>query len=123
VHGGMSQKQKVSIFNRWNNGLIDALVCQPNAMAHGANIQDGGSIAIWYSLVFDYELYYQGFRRLWRSGQKFTTYNYYLLMTNTVDEDIYRAIRGKKHKIYESFVNFFRSRTAISAPQDRAANG
>lgn len=116
IHGGMSQKKKVEIFERWNRGTIDALVCQPNTMAHGANIQKGGSIIIWYSLVFDYELYYQGFRRLYRSGQNHPTYNYYLMMHDTVDEDIYAAIRGKKHQIYQSFVDYFKDRTLPDAP-------
>jgi SNF2 family DNA or RNA helicase len=114
IHGGLSHKDKTEIFNRWNDKQIDALICQPSTMAHGSNIQHGGSIIIFFSLMFDFELYYQGYRRLWRSGQKHPTYIYYLQVLNTVDEDIYRAIRGDKTKIYESFINYFKTRAAKS---------
>jgi SNF2 family DNA or RNA helicase len=114
IHGGMKQSDKVPIFEKWNQGALDALVCHPSTMAHGANIQQGGHVMIWYSLLFDYELYYQGCRRLWRSGQEHQTYSYYLLMPGTVDMDIYHAIRGKKHRIYKDFIKFFKERINTS---------
>ena len=54
----------------WNAGKIQVALISPASAGHGLNIQRGGHILIWFSLVWSLELYQQTNARLWRQGQK-----------------------------------------------------
>lgn len=80
----------------WNEGKIPLLLVHPASAGHGLNLQDGGSIAIWYSLTWSLELYQQANKRLHRSGQKNNVIIHQLIAERTIDEDIMSALDGKK---------------------------
>lgn len=96
--GGTSMKDSVRIERLWNAGKLPMLLCQPQAMGHGLNLQEGPghTIAI-HSLMWDYEIYDQFVRRVWRTGQKSKhVFIHHIVATGTVDEVVYAALLQKR---------------------------
>ena len=79
----------------WNAGKIKMLVAHPASAGHGLNLQDGGSIAIWFGLNWSLELYQQANARLHRQGQKNTVRIYRIIAENTVDNRVLKVLNGK----------------------------
>ena len=79
----------------WNAGKIQIALISPASAGHGLNIQKGGHILIWFSLVWSLEMYQQTNARLWRQGQKEVVTIHHILTRDTVDEDVLRAIKRK----------------------------
>ena len=74
--------------NAWNNQEIEILLLHPASAGHGLNLQDGGNIAIWYSLPnWNLEYYQQANARIYRQGQKQSVTIYHLIAKETIDED------------------------------------
>ncbi len=53
----------------WNNGKIKLMFAHPASAGHGLNLQDGGSLIVWYGFTWSLELYQQFNARLHRQGQ------------------------------------------------------
>lgn len=79
----------------WNNRKIKILLAHPAGAGHGLNLQDGGSIVIWFGLNWSLELYQQANARLARQGQKETVRIYHIITENTVDERVLEVLKGK----------------------------
>lgn len=81
----------------WNAGKFDALLIQPGSAGHGLNLQQGGHIAIWYSLPnWNCEYYDQANARIYRQGQKEKVTIYHLIVKGTIDEAQLAALRNRK---------------------------
>ena len=80
----------------WNAGKIPLLLVHPASEGHGLNLQQGGSLAVWYSLTWSLELYQQANKRLHRSGQEHTVIIHHIIAEGTIDEDIMRVLEGKR---------------------------
>ena len=81
---------------RWQQGKIKLWVADPRSMSHGIDgIQDGGRIAVWFTLSYSNETYIQTNARLVRTGQSFETIVYRIIATGTVDEAVVEALREK----------------------------
>jgi len=80
----------------WNRGEIQVAMAQPASVGHGLNLQDGGSIIIWFGLNWSLELYLQANARLWRQGQKNTVVVHHIVTKGTMDESVIAAIRKKE---------------------------
>lgn len=96
--GGTSMKDSIRIEAAWNAGRIGMLLAQPQAMGHGLNLQSGPghNLAI-HSLIWDYEVYDQFVRRVWRNGQRAAHVGVHLIVArNTVDESVLTALRRKR---------------------------
>lgn len=79
----------------WNEGKIKILLAHPASAGHGLNLQDGGSIIVWFGLNWSLELYQQANARLQRQGQKNVVRIYRLLTKGTVDERVVKVLDGK----------------------------
>lgn len=80
----------------WNDGCLDYLLLQPASAGHGLNLQDGGRLAIWYSLPnWSLELYQQANARIYRQGQKQKVTIYHLLAKGTIDLDQLSSLQDK----------------------------
>ncbi|MEG2908136.1 MAG: DEAD/DEAH box helicase [Erysipelotrichaceae bacterium] len=80
----------------WNAGKIDLLLVHPASVGHGLNLQDGGSIIIWYTLPnWNLELYQQANARLNRQGQKESVRIYHIIAKDTIDEDMLKSLDKK----------------------------
>ena len=79
----------------WNAGKIQVGLISPASAGHGLNIQDGGHILIWFSLVWSLEMYQQTNARLWRQGQKELVTIHHIVCGDTVDGDVLSALKRK----------------------------
>ena len=79
----------------WNAGKIQVGLISPASAGHGLNIQKGGHLLIWFSLVWSLELYQQTNARLWRQGQKNTVVVQRIVTVGTIDERVIKAIEKK----------------------------
>ena len=79
----------------WNAGKIPVALISPASAGHGLNIQKGGHILIWFSLVWSLELYSQTNARLWRQGQNEVVTIHHIVMKDTVDENVLSALKRK----------------------------
>lgn len=82
----------------WNDRKIKILLAHPASAGHGLNLQDGGSIIIWFGLNWSLELYQQANARLFRQGQKETVRIYHIITKDTVDERVLEVLKGKNLK-------------------------
>jgi len=83
------------VIRRWNDGEIELLLAHPQSAGHGLNLQRGGRVIVWFSLVWSLELYQQFNARLHRQGQKETVVVHHLVAEETVDEDVVAALAAK----------------------------
>lgn len=96
IGAGVSPKRGKEIEDAWNAGEIPLLFGHPQSMGHGLNMQGYGFHVAWFALTWDYELYDQFIRRIFRQGNKNArVFIHYLLMRNTIDEDVFAVIKGK----------------------------
>lgn len=70
----------------WNDGKIPLLFAHPASAGHGLNLQMGGSTIIWFSMVWNLELYLQANARLYRQGQKSAVVVNHLMIKDSLDE-------------------------------------
>lgn len=83
-------------FADWNAGKIPVALIHPASAGHGLNLQQGGSILIWFGLTWSLELYQQTVARLWRQGQESRTVIVQHIVTKgTMDERILKALEKK----------------------------
>lgn len=82
--------------DRWNRKEFDILLVHPASAGHGLNLQEGGNIAVWYSLPnWSLELYQQANARLYRQGQRNAVVIYHLIAGKTIEEDVLKALEDK----------------------------
>lgn len=79
----------------WNAGKIPVACIHPASAGHGLNLQAGGSTIVWFGLTWSLELYQQLNARLWRQGQKNTVVIHHIIVSDTHDEDVMRALERK----------------------------
>ena len=79
----------------WNAGKIQVGLISPASAGHGLNIQKGGHILIWFSLIWSLEMYQQTNARLWRQGQKEVVTIHHIVTRDTVDGDVLNALKHK----------------------------
>ena len=94
--GGVTVEDAKQIITNWNEGKIPLLLVHPASVAHGLNLQAGGSVLIFFALTWSLEQHYQLIRRLYRQGQKRkTVVVHYFIFQDTVDNIIFNAIQSK----------------------------
>ncbi len=96
----------------WNAGKIPIALISPASAGHGLNIQEGGHILIWFSLVWSLELYQQTNARLWRQGQKEVVTIHHIVTKDTVDEDVLRALK-RKDTTQQNLINAVKAHLTI----------
>lgn len=79
----------------WDEGRIQVMLGHPASMGHGLNMQAGGSIAVWFGITWDLELYQQFNARLHRQGQTMPVYLHHLIARGTEDERVMKVLHGK----------------------------
>lgn len=83
-------------FTDWNAGKIPVTLIHPASAGHGLNLQQGGSILIWFGLTWSLELYQQTNARLWRQGQADkTVIIQHIVAKDTIDERILNVLEHK----------------------------
>lgn len=94
----------------WNAGEVDVLLVHPASCAYGLNLQAGGQHIIWFTPNWSFELNDQGICRLYRQGSPYNKiYVHYLIVTDSVDEDVKAAIADREHT-HENVMKVLRAR-------------
>ncbi len=97
IGGGVSAKRSSELVTAWNRGDLPVLLGHPQSIGHGLNLQDAGHHVVWHSLTWDFELYDQFIRRVWRQGSRASrVFVYHIVARNTIDEIVLKALRSKK---------------------------
>jgi SNF2 family DNA or RNA helicase len=104
IGGGVSPKKSKELEKLWNRGELPILFGHPQAIALGLNLQESGRHVCWYTTTWDYELYDQLNRRVWRQGNKSkSVFIHHIVAKGTIDEAVMRSIRSKKKGQNEFF--------------------
>ena len=82
-------------FADWNAGKIPVALIHPASAGHGLNLQQGGSILVWFGLTWSLELYQQTNKRLHRQGQPYPVIVHHLVVLGGTDEDVIKSLGGK----------------------------
>jgi len=109
IRGGMNTKEVQSIVLDWNAGNIPVLLVQPQAGAHGINLQGGGSAICWFSLTYNLENYQQLIARIYRQGQLSIVRNYLLVAQGTIDEALVKVLSDKnvtQEAVFKALKNY-----------------
>ncbi|RTL05687.1 DEAD/DEAH box helicase [Candidatus Dependentiae bacterium] len=91
----------------WNKGKIKMLLVHPASAGHGLNAQYGGCVAVWYGLNWSLELYQQFNARLHRQGQLKPVRIIHIVVKNSVDEDVLKALESKA-KTQDELIDYLR---------------
>lgn len=79
----------------WNAEEVDVLLAHPASCAYGLNLQAGGHHLIWFGLTWSLEQYQQANKRLHRQGQQHPVIVHHLVVQDSVDEDVMKALASK----------------------------
>lgn len=93
--GGYEIKTEKDI-EKWNDGKIPFAIANPASLGYGLNLQYGGHQVIWYSPIWNAELYSQANGRLARQGQMHPVTITHLITKDTIDEKIMTALHTKE---------------------------
>jgi SNF2 family DNA or RNA helicase len=83
------------LVTEWNKGKISLLLCHPLSAGHGLNLQDGGSIVVWYGFTWSLELYQQFNARLNRQGQK-NTVRIFHIAVGDIENKLMKTLSSKE---------------------------
>lgn len=94
---GTSAANEEKWINAWNRGELRIMAAHPASAGHGLNLQEGNAAHIvWFSAIWDLELWDQFIRRLKRSGNKAQRiFNHILSVLGTIDELKMEALEDK----------------------------
>ena len=96
IGGGVTTKRAAELESLWNAGKLPVLLGHPQSLAHGLNLQGSGRHIAWHSLTWNFELYDQFIRRIFRQGQKSKqVFVHHVIADDTVDEAVLKALRSK----------------------------
>lgn len=79
----------------WNAGQIKLLLAHPASAGHGLNLQQGGSLCVWFGLNWSLELYQQFNARLHRQGQTKPVRIIHLVAEGCIDERVVQVLEDK----------------------------
>ena len=84
-----------SVIDDWNAGNVPMLLAHPASAGHGLNLQNGGSVIVWFGLNWSLELYQQFNARLHRQGQSKPVRIIHIVTGGGIDERVMMAIHNK----------------------------
>jgi SNF2 family DNA or RNA helicase len=114
VFSWLSDKARTEALDEWNRGKIDLLLAHPASAGHGLNLQHGGHELVWFSLLYDLELYEQAIGRLARKGQTRRVRVTRFLAPGTIDE-VMRDRLASKGKGQKAFLDAIKKYAALKS--------
>lgn len=116
--GMIARRELVS---KWNKGEIPLMLCHPEALSHGANMQKGGSNLAWFGLTDNAEHYVQLNARLDRQGQENTVGFHHLMIRDSIEEVMWERLNKKIDNQTDLLDSLKEYRNARTAKQGRAS--
>ena len=86
INGKTSPKDSESILAEWSLGKHNVLLCQPQSVSHGLNMQGTCNDVAFFSLTDQPDVYEQFIRRVYRQGAVGQVRVHHILTSGTVDE-------------------------------------
>ncbi len=80
---------------KFKNGVADYIIAHPRTLKYGVTLTNC-SYAIYYSMSYSYEEYYQSHDRIYRKGQINKCTYIFIQAENTIDERIFEVVQNKK---------------------------
>ena len=97
LFGGISSSGKDAAIKAFKEDpACRMLVCHPASAGHGLTLIEA-NYAFYYSMSYNFEEFYQSYRRMTRPGQKRAMTYYFLVVPGTIDEELLEAIRNKQN--------------------------
>jgi SNF2 family DNA or RNA helicase len=93
--------------DRWNQGVVPIMLAHPGACGHGLNLQDGGSVLIWFGLTWNLEHYQQMIARLYRQGQTQPVRVVHIVAKETIDDRVL-SVLIRKNAVQEDLLKALR---------------
>lgn len=89
----------------FKDGKVDIMLANPETLKYGVTFIKC-HYAIFASMSYSYDSYYQAHDRIYRKGQKETCFFFHIISSNTIDEIIYKCIMEKqdKTKVFERLI-------------------
>jgi SNF2 family DNA or RNA helicase len=81
----------------YKDGKVDVIVANLKTLKYGVTLINS-HYAIYYSMSYSFEDYYQSQARIHRLGQKTECTYFYILSEDTIDQNIYQAVIGKESR-------------------------
>ena len=84
---GTTSRQETEWVEAWNRGELPILAAHPASAGHGLNMQGANAFNVaWFGVTWDFELYDQFIRRIWRDGNKAVqVFNHLLIVKDSLD--------------------------------------
>lgn len=113
IGGGTTDKQAKALITAWNAGELPVLFGHPASIGHGLNLQQAGNHVCWLSLTWDFELYDQFIRRVYRQGVNAKrVFVHRIIARDTIDETIKFAL-GAKDKGQKALFDALREKNNV----------
>jgi SNF2 family DNA or RNA helicase len=94
---GMTGARLDQAIDGFNAGTIPVLIAHPASAGHGLNLQAKCHHVCFYGLTWDYDLYSQFYKRVWRQGQPSNrVFIHRLIADKTLDKKVARVLAGKQ---------------------------
>ena len=84
------------LIDKWNQGDVPLMLAHPASAGHGLNLQQGGSLVVWFGLSWSLELYQQFNARLHRQGQKKPVRVVHILADTGADWTVKNVLESKE---------------------------
>lgn len=94
INGTIAKAERDANFQKFKSGNLPYLIAHPRSLGHGVTLTNC-SYAIYYSIDYSYESYYQSCDRIYRYGQRNACTYYHLIVPGSIDEVIYKALKTK----------------------------
>ena len=95
IRGGISEVKARRLIVAWNKGKIPVLLCHPQSIGHGLNLQRGGHNIIWYALPWALDHFTQLNGRLDRTGQVHGVVVSVMCLEVGIDTRVFAVLRQK----------------------------
>lgn len=95
LSGATSAKDAVRYLERWNAGDLPVLAIHPLSAGYGLNLQGSSNHLCFYTLPWSFELARQVIGRIWRQGQDKPVLVHSLLVQESKDVEVWRALQDR----------------------------
>lgn len=118
IGGGSTMQSTKELERAWNRGELPIMAVHPQAAGHGLNLQEVGQHVCWHTLTYDYELYDQLIRRVFRQGNKHKrVFVHHIIATDTIDEVVMKMLRSKRknqNALFDALSDYAKGRKRIN---------
>ena len=99
IHGGTTRQQRDEVRDAFNEGRLDALVCQVQAGGVAINLDQGSRVSIAHEITYEPIHIKQSEGRIYRATQTKPVQHIYMVGEDTMDETVVEKVLAKVRDI------------------------